>query len=59
MSLPSDDNILLSLVNTKLRDGEDLSGLCAQYGVEEDVLLARLAAAGYKYDGDGKSFKRF
>ena len=53
-----DDNILLSLVNTALRDGDDLCGFCARYGAQEAEVIARLAALGYKYDEDGNSFKR-
>lgn len=58
MSLPADDNILLSLVNTALRDGDDLRGFCAAYGAEEAELIPRLAAIGYEYDGESNSFKR-
>lgn len=58
MSLPVDDNILLSLVNTRLRDGDTLADFCAEYGAEEGALIARLAAAGYAYDGEQNSFKR-
>lgn len=58
MSLPVDDNILLSLVNTALRDGDALDDFCARYGAGEEELTARLAAAGYAYDEDGNSFKR-
>lgn len=58
MSLPADDNILLSLVNTALRDGDDLCGFCVAYGAEEVEVISRLAAIGYEYDGEGNSFKR-
>lgn len=58
MSLPVDDNILLSLVNTKLRDGASLGDFCAEYGAEEEELIKRLAAAGYAFDEDNKCFKR-
>ncbi|MDE7162901.1 MAG: DUF4250 domain-containing protein [Clostridia bacterium] len=56
--LPTDDNILLSLVNTKLRDGDTLADFCAAYGVEEGELISRLARAGYKYDEDSEAFVR-
>lgn len=56
--LPTDDNILLSLVNTKLRDGETLADFCAAYGVEEGQLTSRLARAGFKYDGISGAFIR-
>ncbi|MDE6691339.1 MAG: DUF4250 domain-containing protein [Clostridia bacterium] len=58
MSLPFDDNILLSLVNTALRDGDTLGDFCARYGAEEEELTARLAAAGYAFDEEGNCFKR-
>ncbi len=57
-SLPTDDNILLSLVNTKLRDGDTLADFCAAYGVEEGELVSRLARAGFKYDGVSGAFIR-
>ena len=56
--LPTDDNILLSLVNTKLRDGDTLADFCAAYGVEERELIARLNRAGYRYDEEGETFIR-
>ncbi len=58
MSLPTDDNILLSLVNTALRDGDDLCGFCARYGAEEEELVSRLASIGYEYDEDKNAFIR-
>lgn len=59
MALPNDDFILLSLVNTRLRDGEELGDFCAAYETDEEELLRRLSAAGYRYDGDARAFKRF
>ena len=56
--LPTDDNILLSLVNTKLRDGDTLADFCAAYGAEEGALIDRLARAGYKYDEERGAFIR-
>lgn len=53
-----DDNILLSLVNTALRDGETLSDFCARYNAEEEELIKRLAAAGYAFDEESNAFKR-
>ena len=58
MSLPVDDNILLSLVNTALRDGASLDDFCARYGAEETELVARLAAADYAFDEDKNAFMR-
>lgn len=56
MSLPADDFILLSLVNTALRDGDDLCGFCARYGANEREVIDRLAAAGYKFDEGANAF---
>lgn len=58
MSLPVDDNILISLVNTALRDGASLDDFCARYGAEETELVTRLAAAGYAFDEENNCFKR-
>ena len=59
MQLPSDDFILLSFVNTKLRDEySSLSDLCADYGVSENDLTARLAGLGYKYNEENNAFLR-
>ena len=59
MQLPSDDFILLSFVNTKLRDEyASLSDLCADYGVSEDELTDRLLELGYKYDDENNAFIR-
>jgi len=45
--LPKDPMILLSVVNTKLRDEYDsLAALCDDLGEDEDALRAVLAAAG-------------
>ena len=58
MALPNDDFILLSLVNTHLRDGGDLRDFCERYGAEEGELFTRLNTAGYTYDEETNSFKR-
>ena len=51
MNLPADDYILLSLVNTKLRDEySSLQSLCGEEEVDETELCNRLAKAGYIYD---------
>lgn len=48
--LPSDPVMLMSVVNTKLRDEyQDLDELCASLGEDKDRLLATLAAAGFEY----------
>ena len=59
MNLPADDFILLSLVNTKLRDSYcSLSELCDEECVSEEEILIRLSGLGYKYDEDKNAFVR-
>ena len=49
--LPKDPCILLSFVNTKLRDEyPSLSELCAALDADEGEITAALSAAGYAYD---------
>ena len=51
MSLPKDPFMLLSYVNTQLRDNySSLSELCASLGVSEEDIAGMLANAGYSYD---------
>ena len=57
MNLPADDYILLSLVNTKLRDEHpSLQSLCGEEDVDETELCSRLAAIGYSYDEARNAF---
>lgn len=58
MSLPNDDNILLSLINTALRDGDPLADFCARYDADSGELFARLERAGYKFEEENNCFKR-
>lgn len=56
--LPSDPNILLSVVNTKLRDEyPSLEELCASLDVDIDLLTQKLEAAGFSYDSGINQFK--
>ena len=49
--LPKDPFILLSMVNTYLRDRYDSPALlCEDLGENEEDLKERLAAAGFIYD---------
>ena len=49
--LPSDPVILLSFVNTKLRDDySDLEDLCAGEDISREILEEKLAAIGCRYD---------
>ncbi len=49
--LPQDTIMLLSVINTKLRDRyADLDALCDDLGVNRTEITDALAAAGYRYD---------
>lgn len=51
MYLPSDPDMLLSLVNMKLRDEySSLDDLCDSLDIEKDRLTETLRSAGYKYN---------
>lgn len=59
MSLPQDDYILLSYVNTKLRDEYScLKEFCTAEGAESLQVVEKLKGIGYFYDKDANSFKR-
>lgn len=50
-SLPKDPVMLLSFVNTQLRDNyASLEELCKSYMVDMEELKAKLEAINYKYD---------
>ncbi len=56
--LPKDPFLLLSVVNTKLRDEyEDLDALCAALDLDRAALEERLAAAGFRYDPARNAFR--
>lgn len=58
MTLPKDPFILLSLINTKLRDEyPSLTELCASEGIDEKELTARLSAAGFAYLPSANQFR--
>lgn len=50
MSLPSDPIILLSYINTKLRDDySSLDELCDALDIDKQELIDTLAPAGFEY----------
>ena len=59
MSLPQDPNMLVSMVNMKLRDGDydSLSDLCLSLGVDESDLLCQLGDAGFSYNAELRQFR--
>lgn len=49
--IPKDPVILLSYVNTQLRDFFDsLDALCSLRGIKKDELIAKLDSIDYHYD---------
>ena len=55
--LPKDPYILLSVVNTKLRDQyQSLEDLCEDLQADAGAVQEALAAIGYHYDPDGNRF---
>lgn len=56
-TLPQDTYILLSYINTKLRDEyPSLDALCAALDVDRAALEAKLGAAGFTYMADTNRF---
>ena len=57
MNLPNDPLLLMSVVNTKLRDYyADLDALCDDLNEDRAALEEKLAAAGYRYDEQRNRF---
>ena len=55
---PQDPTILLSVVNTKLRDEyASLRELCEETDTDREALCAKLAAAGFRYDETLRQFR--
>ena len=51
--IPNDPVILLSFLNTRLRDQYDsLSALCDDLEQDETAITQKIAAIGYTYDSD-------
>ena len=56
-AIPNDPIILLSFVNTRLRDHyPSLSALCDDLEQDEAILTQKIAAIGYTYDSDQNQF---
>lgn len=57
MNMPNDPVMLLSFVNTQLRDNYDsLEELAASYGVDSAVIVSKLEAINYTYDRQSNRF---
>lgn len=58
MNIPNDPAILLSYINTKLRDDfPNLEELCKSLCIQQDKLETKLASIGYSYDSTKNQFK--
>lgn len=58
MNIPKDPFILLSYINTKLRDEyHSLEELCLSLGIDQDELINSLTAIGYSYHEVQNQFK--
>ncbi len=56
-NLPKDPVILVSFVNTQLRDNyPSLDDFCANYAVEKENLTENLLDYGYQYDSKNNQF---
>ena len=56
-AIPSDPVILLSFLNTKLRDFySSLDALCDDLDQDKTQLTQKIAAIGYTYDSDKNQF---
>ena len=56
--LPKDPFILLSVVNTKLRDVySSFDLLCDDLGEDKEIILKTLENIGYRYDEKNNCFK--
>lgn len=57
MSIPTDPVILLSYINTRLRDFyPNLDELCADLSVDREELVKKLAVINYHYDSQTNQF---
>ena len=55
--LPNDPIILLSVLNTKLRDYySSLDALCDDLDVNKEELIKKLSAIGYNYNSERNQF---
>lgn len=56
-NLPKDPNILLSFINTELRDNfSDLTEFCAANSIDINDIVGRLRAINYSYDENINQF---
>lgn len=57
MELPQDINMLLSVINMKLRDSySSLDELCEDMDINKDELINRFELAGFEYSEENRKF---
>lgn len=57
MSIPQDPIMLLSYVNTQLRDNyPSLNELCSSLDIDQDALQEKLKMIDYVYDAERNAF---
>lgn len=58
MSIPKDPFILLSFINTKLRDtGKDFNSVCDDLDADSAETMQKLNSVGFEYDEQTNQFK--
>ena len=58
MNIPNDPMILLSFVNTKLRDEyRSLEEFCKEHDLDVEALKKKLEDIGFQYNAELKQFK--
>ncbi len=56
-TLPNDPMMLLSVINTKLRDFyPTLDALCDDYGCDKDEIINKLSTIDYTYNAELNKF---
>ena len=57
MDLPNDSLMLLSVINTKLRDFyKNLDQLCEDLNADKDEIISKLSDIGYEYSEELNRF---
>lgn len=57
MNMPNDPVMLLSYINTMLRDNySSLDELSSSMGVDGEEIISRLGSIGYSYDAEQNRF---
>ena len=57
MTLPKDPVMLLSLINTKLRDyNSSLDDLCKEYNLDKEYITEKLSMIDYHYNEEHNQF---